>query len=98
MPILSTMPLWRIVPCVPEATPKYFFSTELYLKAYVQWNDDKVYNFGKEKIISNLLLRWIYSPESNLYLVYNDGRLVGPGESEIVNRTFMVKATFFWRK
>ena len=76
----------------------YFFSTELYLKAYVQWNDDKYYNEGKEKVISNLLLRWIYSPESNLYLVYNDGRLIGPGHNEITNRTFMVKATFFWRK
>jgi hypothetical protein len=76
----------------------YFFSTELYLKAYVQWNDDKYYNEGREKLISNILLRWIYSPESNLYLVYNDGRLIGPGNNEITNRTFMVKATFFWRK
>jgi hypothetical protein len=76
----------------------YFFSTALYLKAYLQWNDDKFYNEGREKIISNILLRWIYSPESNLYLVYNDGRLIGPGNNEITNRTFMVKATFFWRK
>ncbi len=76
----------------------YFFSTELYLKAYIQLNDDKYYNEGREKIISNILLRWIYSPESNLYFVYNDGRLIGPGNNEIINRTFMVKATFFWRK
>jgi len=76
----------------------YFFSTELYLKAYVQWNDDKLSFEGKERVISNVLLRWIYSPASNLYLVYNDGRLVGPGHTEISNRTFMVKATFFWRK
>ena len=76
----------------------YFFSTELYLKAYVQWNDDKLNFDGRERVISNVLLRWIYSPESNLYLVYNDGRLVGPNQTEIVNRTFMLKATFFWRK
>ena len=76
----------------------YFFSTSLYLKAYMQWNDDKLYFAGKERIISNILLRWIYSPASNLYLVYNDGRLVGPGNTEITNRTFMIKATFFWRK
>jgi len=76
----------------------YFFSTELYLKAYVQWNDDKLNFEGRERVISNILLRWIYSPESNLYLVYNDGRLVGPNQTEIVNRTFMLKATFFWRK
>ena len=76
----------------------YFFSTELYLKAYVQWNDDKLNFDGKERVISNVLLRWIYSPASNLYLVYNDGRLVGSGDNEITNRTVMVKATFFWRK
>ena len=76
----------------------YFFSTELYLKAYTQWNDDKLNFDGRERVISNILLRWIYSPESNLYLVYNDGRLIGPNQTEIINRTFMVKATFFWRK
>jgi hypothetical protein len=76
----------------------YFFSTELYLKAYVQWNDDKLRYEGRERVISNVLLRWIYSPASNLYLVYNDGRLFGPGGTEISNRTFMLKASFFWRK
>ena len=76
----------------------YFFSTELYLKAYVQWNDDKYFNAGKEKIVSDILLRWIYSPACNLYLVYNDSRLVGPGPHEITNRTLMIKVTYFWRK
>lgn len=76
----------------------YFFSTTLYLKAYVQWNDDKYYNAGKEKIVSDILLRWIYSPACNLYLVYNDSRLLGPGHNEITNRTLMVKVTYFWRK
>ncbi len=76
----------------------YFFSTSLYLKAYTQWNDDRLNFGGRERLISNVLLRWIYSPESNLYLVYNDGRLIGPGNVEIINRTFMIKATFFWRR
>jgi len=76
----------------------YFFSTELYLKAYLQWNDDKLNYEGKERIISNVMLRWTYTPASNLYLVYNDGRLIGPKQTEISNRTFMLKATFFWRK
>ncbi len=76
----------------------YYFSTELYFKAYVQWNDDKLYFEGKERIISNFLLRWIYKPGSDLYVVYNDGRLIGPGGQEITNRTLMLKTTFFWRK
>jgi hypothetical protein len=76
----------------------YFFSTDLYVKAYVQWNDDKYYNAGRERIVSDILLRWIYSPACNLYVVYNDARLVGPGNTEIANRTLMVKVTYFWRK
>ncbi len=76
----------------------YFFSTDLYVKAYVQWNDDKYYNAGRERIVSDILLRWIYSPACNLYVVYNDTRLVGPGNTEIANRTLMVKVTYFWRK
>ena len=76
----------------------YFFSTELYLKAYAQWNDDKHYNAGKEKIVSDILLRWIYSPACNFYLVYNDSRLIGPGLNEITNRTLMIKVTYFWRR
>ncbi|MFQ5772842.1 MAG: hypothetical protein ACE5HX_20060, partial [bacterium] len=76
----------------------YFFSTDLYFKAYVQWNDDRLSFDGREKVIANFLLRWIYSPTSNIYLVYNDGRLIGQGNNEITNRTFMLKATFFWRK
>jgi hypothetical protein len=76
----------------------YFFSTELYIKTYLQWNDDKLAQDGNEKIISNILLRWIYSPGSDLYLLYNDGRLLGPRQTEISNRTFMMKLTFLWRK
>ncbi len=76
----------------------YFLSTDLYVKAYVQLNDDKYYNAGREKIVSDILLRWIYSPACNLYVVYNDARLIGPGHNEIVNRTLMVKVTYFWRK
>jgi hypothetical protein len=76
----------------------YFFSTDLYVKAYVQWNDDKYYNAGRERIVSDILLRWIYSPACNFYVVYNDTRLVGPGSNEIVNRTLMVKVTYFWRR
>jgi len=76
----------------------YYFSTELYFKAYVQWNGDRLAFEGREKMLANLLLRWIYRPGSDLYVVYNDIRLVGPGGDEIQNRTLMLKATFFWRK
>ena len=76
----------------------YFFSTELFVKAYVQLKDDKLAYDGREKTVTNLMLRWIYSPGSNLFVVYNDGRLIGPGGDTLQNRAVMAKATFFWRK
>ncbi len=76
----------------------YFFSTKLYLKAYLQYNDDRKANEGNILTLSNILLRWIYRPGSDLYLVYNDSRGIGPSHVEISNRTLMLKATFFWRK
>ncbi|MFO7888735.1 MAG: DUF5916 domain-containing protein [bacterium] len=76
----------------------YYFNTELYFKAYLQLNDDKLMYAGQEKVVSNLMLRWIYSPGSNIYLVYNDGRMLGPASTEIINRTLLLKVTFFWRK
>jgi len=75
----------------------YYFSTELYFKAFVQWNDDKLRFGGKEKLIGNFLVRWIYSPGSDLYLLYNDGRMIGPGLDEVNNRTIMLKFTYLWR-
>jgi hypothetical protein len=76
----------------------YYFSTKLYLKAYLQWNDDRLKNDGDRISIVNLLLRWTYRLGSDLYLVYNERRLLGASNSEIANRTLMLKATFFWRK
>jgi hypothetical protein len=76
----------------------YFFSTKLYLKAYLQLNDDRKANDGDRISLANVLLRWIYRPGSDFYLVYNDGRLFGPGGMRISNRTLMLKTTFFWRK
>ena len=76
----------------------YFFSTKLYLKAYLQWNDDRLDNDGDQISLVNLLFRWTYQPGSDLYLVYNDRRLFGPSDGAIENRTVMLKTTWFWRR
>lgn len=76
----------------------YYFSTRLYVKAYVQINDDRLSNDGDRISLANLLLRWTYRPGSDFYIVYNDKRLFGASKGEIANRTLMAKATFFWRK
>ena len=76
----------------------YYFSTKLYLKTYLQWNDDRKANDGNQISIANVLLHWIYKPGSDFYLVFNEGRLISPSAQEITNRTVMLKANFFWRK
>ena len=76
----------------------YYFSTKLYLKAYVQWNDDRLSNDGDRISLVNLLFRWTYRPGSDFYIVYNERRLFGASGGEIADRTLMAKATFFWRK
>ena len=76
----------------------YYFSTKLYLKTYLQWNDDRKANEGNQISLANVLLHWIYKPGSDFYLVFNEGRLINASYQEITNRTIMLKATFFWRK
>jgi len=76
----------------------YYFSTNLYFKAYVQLNDDRLANDGDRITLANVLLRWTFRPGSDFYIVYNDRRLFGASGGQIDNRTIMAKATFFWRK
>jgi hypothetical protein len=76
----------------------YYFSPKLYLKAYLQYNDDRKANDGNVITLANILLRWIYRPGSDLYLVYNDAREHRFDFHEVSNRTVMLKATYFWRK
>ena len=75
----------------------YFFSTKLYLKAYLQWNDDRKANNRERIALSNVLMRWTYQPGSDLYLVYNESRSFGPIGERLFNRTVVLKLTFFWR-
>jgi len=75
----------------------YFFSTKLFLKAYIQWNDDQKANEGDRIALSNVLLRWIYRPGSDIYLVYNEGWNLGPLGNRNLNRTLLLKFTYFWR-
>jgi len=76
----------------------YSVNPDLYIKAYIQLLDDKLVNDGKYVVSSNILLRYIYKPGSDFFLVYNEGRLVGPGHEIIDNRTVLTKFTYFLRK
>ncbi len=58
----------------------YSFTTELFAKAYVQWND--LY----DRVSTNLLIDYIYRPKSHIYLVFNNNRhlLSTTGEDQLL--------------
>ena len=67
----------------------YSFTPELYAKTYLQYNDEN--NVFK----SNFLIRWIYKPGANIYLIYNETREVGE-QTLLQDRVIMVKMTFLF--
>jgi hypothetical protein len=75
----------------------YYLSTNLFIKAYLQWKDDKKANDGNRIALSNILFRWIYRPGSDIYLVYNEGWDIGPLGNHLSNRSVFLKFTYFWR-
>ncbi len=75
----------------------YFLSTSFYIKAYIQWQDDRLANNGDSIALSNILFHWIYKPGSDIYLVYNEGWKMGAVGNRMFNRTLLLKFTYFWR-
>jgi hypothetical protein len=67
----------------------YSFTPDLYAKAFLQWNDDE------GLFISNFLIRWIYKPGANIYLIYNETRKLG-AEGYIQDRALMLKISFLF--
>ncbi|MFC1493495.1 aminotransferase class V-fold PLP-dependent enzyme, partial [candidate division KSB1 bacterium] len=80
----------------------YSFNPDLFVKAYIQWYADTIQNSGKNKFLANFLVRYIYRPGSDFYLVYNQQNLFGPNdhlEADVLsNRTVIAKFTYFFRK
>ncbi|NOZ60316.1 MAG: carbohydrate binding family 9 domain-containing protein [Calditrichaeota bacterium] len=76
----------------------YAFSTEAYLKAYIQYNSDRLRFDDRVKWNVNILFRYIFRPGSDFYIVYNQEQLVGTDNDELTNRTLMAKVVYFWRK
>jgi hypothetical protein len=67
------------------------FSTRLVTRAYVQ------YNSLDRKWITNLRLRLIHRPGSDLYFVFNDEQGEEDAPGRLVNRGFAVKGTWLVR-
>lgn len=70
----------------------YAFTTDLFVKSYVQWND------LDERLSANVLLGWEYRPGSELYLVYDDvhDRFESPRLAPR-NRRLLAKMTYTFR-
>lgn len=70
----------------------YSFSPELFVKAFLQYNDDR------QLATVNLLLWYIYKPGSDFYLVYDTGWDTGlPGDRQyrIKSRSLALKMTYW---
>jgi hypothetical protein len=70
----------------------YSLSPNLFLKSFVQYNDDR------RAASVNLLLWWVYRPGSDLYVVYNEGwetDVPGPEALRVRNRSLSVKFTYW---
>ena len=63
----------------------YTFSPALFVKLFLQWNDDS------DVIRGNLLFRYTYRPGSDLYIVYNELWRA----DEVEQRSIVIKVTYF---
>jgi hypothetical protein len=70
----------------------YSFSPRAFLGALIQ------YSSTSHKLSANVRFRWEYTPGSDLFLVYSDGRdTEGPGRPVLANRSFVIKLTRLFR-
>ena len=67
------------------------FSTRLFTRAYVQ------YNSLEQRWITNLRLRFIHRPGSDLYVVFNDEQGEEGNPGRLMYRGFAVKGTWLVR-
>jgi hypothetical protein len=67
----------------------YSFSPDLFAKAYLQWNSTE------DLFRADFLVRWIYKPGANIFLIYNETRKIGNG-SQVQDRALMLKITFLF--
>ncbi len=68
----------------------YSFTTNMFAKCYLQWND------ADERVSVNVLYDFIYRPKSHFYLVYNENRDTSLGSDNVKDRLLMVKMTYYW--
>ena len=65
------------------------FTTEMSMRSLIQ------YNSQQDIMLANIRLRYIYTPGSDLYLVYNETQVVEG--SSLIDRAILFKATYLLR-
>jgi len=66
----------------------YMFNPEMYLKAYIQWND------YDNRLSANILFHLIHNAANNFYLVYNENRDPDTPGAKIKDRMVMAKFVY----
>ncbi|MDH5406394.1 MAG: hypothetical protein OEX80_07630, partial [Candidatus Aminicenantes bacterium] len=68
----------------------YNFSTRLALMSLIQWNGDT------DEVDVNIRLNFIHKPGSDLFIVYNERRLVEGLPAGIRDRALLIKFTYLF--
>ena len=65
----------------------YSFNTRVFLNALIQYNSRDGF------VSSNIRFRWIHSPLSDFYIVYNESRIP---EGDVIDRALILKLTYLF--
>ena len=86
------LPLGEVTTKLVSTRATYSFSPRVFSSALVQFNS------SANSLSGNYRFRWEYRPGSDLFVVYSDGRdTTVRGYPELMNRTFVIKATRLFR-
>jgi hypothetical protein len=86
------LPLGEVTTKLVSTRATYSFSPRVFTSALVQFNS------SSNSLSGNYRFRWEYRPGSDLFVVYSDGRdTTVRGYPELMNRTFVIKATRLFR-
>ena len=70
----------------------YSFSTTLFAKLFSQWSTDR------DILSANLLINYIYSPGSDIYLVFDQNYNTRDGGATLLGWAVLGKVTYWWNR
>ncbi len=82
------LPNGRFYSNVLSSRITYMFSPDVYIKAYIQWND------LDNRLSTNILFHYIHNAVNNFYIVYNENRNPDTPQMNLKDRMIMVKFVY----